>query len=168
MIRLADFSDLESILAIYSSARKYMRNQGNPNQWINGYPQKEMLISDIEQGHLYVFEDENGIFGVFALIIGEDPAYQYIEGKWLTENRLYGTIHRIASDGSHHGLLQAAVDFSFKQVDVLRIDTHHDNHKMQSCIDRCGFEKCGIIYLEDGSPRIGYEMINLYNNKHEN
>ncbi len=166
MIRLATLADLDCILAVYSLARKYMRSQGNRNQWVNGYPQKEMLTNDIEQGHLYVFEDDDGIFGVFALIIGEDPTYQYIEGKWLTENRLYGTIHRIASDGSHRGLLQAAVDFSFKQVDVLRIDTHHDNRKMQSCIDHSGFEKCGIIYLEDGSPRIAYEMINPLN-KHD-
>lgn len=28
---------------------------------------------------------------------------------------------------------------------------------MQQVFEKNGFERCGIIYVEDGSPRIGYQ-----------
>ena len=30
---------------------------------------------------------------------------------------------------------------------------------MQHLIEKNGFQRCGIIYVEDGSPRIAYEKI---------
>lgn len=34
---------------------------------------------------------------------------------------------------------------------------------MQHLICKNGFQKCGIIYVEDGSPRIAYEKIEISN-----
>ena len=39
----------------------------------------------------------------------------------------------------------------------LRIDTHADNKVMQKQILKNGFTRRGIVYMEDGSPRIAYE-----------
>ena len=92
-----------------------------------------------------------------AFIIGEDSTYLRIEdGKWLNENP-YGTIHRIASDGAVKGLFSACIDFCKSQMEDLRIDTHADNKTMQHLILKNGFQKCGIIYLTNGSPRIAYQ-----------
>ena len=33
MIRLASFNDLDEILTVYDTARKFMRATGNPTQW---------------------------------------------------------------------------------------------------------------------------------------
>lgn len=41
----------------------------------------------------------------------------------------------------------------------LRIDTHADNHTMQHLIQKHGFQKCGIVYVEDGTPRIAYQYL---------
>ena len=30
---------------------------------------------------------------------------------------------------------------------------------MQQAVTRCGFQKCGTIYLTDGSPRIAFDFI---------
>lgn len=158
-IRLAKNEDLMRLLTIYEAARIYMRKCGNLTQWQGGYPPKELLLSDIEKQQLFVIERARKIVGVFALIMGEDPTYTYIEnGAWIS-NEEYATIHRIASDGTCAGILKAAVSFAWKKIPHLRIDTHKDNFVMQRAILKCGFEKCGIIYLSDGSPRIAYEKI---------
>ena len=78
------------------------------------------------------------------------------DGVWRS-NETYGTIHRIASDGSG-GILRTAVEFCKKEISHLRIDTHHDNVIMQKAVAKLGFERSGIIHLANGSPRIAYEL----------
>ena len=94
---------------------------------------------------------------MFVFVIGDDPTYEIIEdGAWPSDSP-YGTIHRIAGDGQGKGILRLCVDFCKKQIDTLRIDTHHDNRIMQNAIKKNGFQRCGIIYSVDGSPRIAYQ-----------
>ena len=155
-IRKATPSDLEEIIKIYHTAKAFMISTGNKSQWLNGYPQRELLEEDIAKGYCHVYED-HGIHGVFALIEGEDPTYREIEdGQWLN-NKPYGTIHRIGSDGTVKGVLAAAVDYCKTICPVLRIDTHYDNKVMQHLVTKNGFRRCGIIHLADGSPRIAYQ-----------
>lgn len=157
-IRIAREEDLPEILRIYAYARGFMAANGNPNQWGTTNPPKEMLEADIAEEKLYVATKEDMIRGVFFFDIGEDPTYQKIyEGAWLS-NTPYGTIHRIASCGSG-GLFAACVEFCLRKCSHLRIDTHHDNHIMQHVVEKAGFQRRGIIYIADGSPRIAYERI---------
>lgn len=157
MIRKAKSDELQKILAIYASAKEFMHTHGNPNQWNGAYPDKDTLVCDIDMGHLYVMADDvDNIYGVFALIGGKDATYEYIEGKWGSDTP-YGTIHRIASDGSKRGVMRECFDFARKMYSHLRVDTHEDNKPMQNAVKRCGFVYAGIIYLADGSPRLAYE-----------
>ena len=160
MIRLAKTVDLPQMLAVYRIARQFMIDSGNPNQWNAGYPSDELLLQDIEQQQLYVEEIDGAINGVFVLAMGEDPTYAHIEGgEWLS-NEPYGTIHRIASNGSSSGFFGRCMAFCESRITHLRVDTHHDNAVMQHLAEKAGFLRCGIIHLPDGSPRIAYEKIN--------
>ena len=153
--------DLPDILRIYECAKQFMRANGNMFQWVNGYPSEELLTADIEKEQLYVVRNGRHICGVFALIIGPDPTYEYIEnGSWISDSR-YGTIHRIASDGSVRGVLDKAVEFCEKKISHLRVDTHEVNLPMQNAVIRNGFSKRGIIYIADGTPRFAYEKTAL-------
>jgi len=49
--------------------------------------------------------------------------------------------------------------FAMEQNPHVRIDTHADNHVMQHVLAKHGFQRRGIIYLEDGDPRIAFERI---------
>lgn len=159
IIRNATAGDLEDILAIYESARSYMNETGNPTQWAGGYPKRELLEDDIAKEQLYVYVAKGDVHGVFAFIIGDDPTYAVIEnGEWLN-NEPYGTIHRIASDGKCMGVLGECVRFCAERIGNLRIDTHHDNRVMQEAVTRQGFQECGVIYVDDGSPRIAYQRL---------
>ena len=161
MIRLAQREDLSAILAVYEAARRYMRENGNPTQWGESYPERAMLEEDIRRRQLYVDEQEGAIHGVFAFILGEDPTYAYIEdGTWLNDAP-YGTIHRVAGDGTVRGTFDRCLAFCKGRSQELRIDTHRDNLTMQHLIERSGFARCGIVYMEDGSPRIAYQLSNF-------
>ena len=94
---------------------------------------------------------------MFAFILGDDPTYAYIEdGQW-PNSKPYGTIHRIGTDGTIHGAVKAARDYALQFTDEVRADTHEDNKPMQHTLAKNGFVRCGVIYLEDGAPRIAYQ-----------
>lgn len=158
MIRLAEQQDLERILEIYRIAREFMKQNKNESQWGTSYPPRSLLEEDIRCRQLYVYLSEDVVRGVFAFILGEDLTYSYIEqGTWKSDTS-YGTIHRIASDGEVRGVFGKCLEFCKSQIDHIRIDTHENNRVMQHLILNHGFEKCGIIYLEDGSPRLAYQF----------
>ena len=46
-----------------------------------------------------------------------------------------------------------------KNVFSLRIDTHRDNISMRRFIEKSSFDFCGVIYVEDGTPRVAFEKI---------
>ena len=158
LVRKAKWEDLPRIEIIYSYARSFMEKTGNPNQWGKTNPPVEQLEKDIDGGDLYVITDERTIHGVFYFYIGDDPTYNRIEGGQWRLDTAYGTIHRIAGDGSG-GILGTAVQFGKRQIGHLRIDTHEDNKIMQSAIAKQGFQRRGIIYIADGSPRIAYDLL---------
>lgn len=157
-IRKAGPADMSRVLEIYAYARKFMAEHGNPNQWRDTHPKEEQFWEDVGRGDLYVIEDNASIHGVFAFLLGEDPTYSRIyEGSWHYD-RPYGTIHRIAGDGSG-GILHACVVHCEQVIGHLRIDTHHDNIVMQNAVRKEGFRECGIIYIADGTPRIAYDRL---------
>lgn len=160
IIRYSAPADLPEMLHMYARARERMAANGNPHQWGDeGYPQEELLRADMAAGHGYVMEQDGHLVGTFAFIIGDDPTYAYIEdGQWLNDAP-YGTIHRICSDGVTRGVVSEAVRWCRGVIRNLRIDTHFDNHLMQHVIEKNGFKRCGVIYVEDGSPRIAYQQL---------
>lgn len=160
-IRKSKAEDLEKILTIFDSARRFMRSKGNYSQWGDDYPGKSHIVEDILNGNSYVGVDEEGEpVMTFAFIPGKDPTYEIIrEGEWLNDE-FYGTIHRIASNGKQRGVLKSACDFCFQFVENIRIDTHEDNFPMLKALRENEFIKCGIIKCRDGSPRIAFQKQN--------
>lgn len=157
-IRPATVGDLEPLMRIFEQARNFMNATGNPNQWINGYPQKELIQAEIEEGHCYVCQNEdNQLVATFCLIAGPDPTYAYIEdGAWPSAHP-YHVIHRLASDGTCHGIARECIQWCSQINSCLRADTHADNKVMQHLLEQNGFIRCGIIYVANGTPRIAYQ-----------
>ena len=159
MIRHAKKSEIDRLLEIYESAKHFMHTNGNPNQWNGAYPDSEVIGTDIEKKQLYVAEDESGyIYACFALIGGNDPTYDYIEGAWQSDTP-YGTIHRIAGDGTRRGVFAECTSFARTMFNHLRVDTHEDNVPMQNAVKRDGFKYAGVIYIADGSPRVAFDWV---------
>ena len=158
-IRKANYKDLEEIRLIYQSARKFMSDNGNPNQWGNNNPPLSRTEEDLRENNLYVVEDCKDILAVFFYKYGDDPTYKIIyQGSWLN-NSPYGVIHRIAvSDKARgKGIAGICFDFAYNQCKNLKIDTHKDNIPMQRALAKHGFKQCGIIHLVNGDERIAFQ-----------
>ena len=159
MFRQATIKDMPAIDAVYASARRFMAENGNPNQWGTTNPPREKLLRHLSLGELYVEETDGAIHAAFSLTFGDDPTYGVIDdGSWLSDAP-YAAIHNVASDGSVAGFFTRCVAFCRERSDHLRIDTHADNRVMQHLVLKHGFSRRGIIYLANGSPRIVYEWI---------
>lgn len=159
IIRKANIDDLQKIRLIYQSARKFMCENGNPNQWGKVNPPLVRTEEDIRENNLYVVDSDNDVLAVFYYKFGEDPTYKVIyQGAWLNESP-YGVIHRIAvSDKARgKGIAGLCFDYAFGKCKNLKIDTHRDNIPMQRALDKHGFTKCGIIHLVNGDERIAYQ-----------
>ncbi len=151
--------DLEAVMKLYADARKFMGENGNPTQWVNGYPTLEMVSGDIQEESSYVCVEDDVILGVFRFTIGIDPTYIHIyEGSWLNEEP-YGVVHRIASSGQKKGVASYCLNWCLEQWGNIRIDTHRDNYIMQNLLLKNGYSRCGIIYLENGDERIAFQKI---------
>ncbi|MBQ8932739.1 MAG: GNAT family N-acetyltransferase [Lachnospiraceae bacterium] len=164
-IRHSAEQDLDRMMEIYSGARKFMAEHGNPHQWgPTNWPPEELIRNDIKSGNSYVcLNDAGNVIGTFYFIQGKDiePTYRDIsEGAWLDDSP-YGVVHRIASDGSERGIGTFCINWAFEQCGHLRIDTHGDNHTMQELLRNLGFIHCGTIHVEeDNYPRLAFEKTN--------
>lgn len=157
MIRKATKSDLNEIMRVLAAAKKFMRDNGNLTQWQGGYPEAELISDDICDENEYVIVDDNGnICACFGMFEGNDPTYEYIEGAWGDETS-YVAVHRVASDGTQRGIFRRIFDYVSTRHSHIRIDTHKDNIAMQRAVTSCGFTYRGIIFVEDGTPRMAYE-----------
>lgn len=157
-IRRSIPADIPHMMDIFAHARRFMSHTGNPNQWVNGYPDRERLLNDIQSGSSYVCLMDDKIVGTFVMQEGADPTYSTIyEGQWLNDAP-YVTIHRIAGNGEVKGLLHTALQFALQCHSNIRIDTHRDNTVMQNALRKEGFRYCGIIHCWNGDERLAYQL----------
>lgn len=166
-------ADIDTILHIIGQAQEYLKHQGI-DQWQNGYPNREAIVSDIQMGYGYVLLMNDKVVGTVAVTFDGEKTYDSIyEGKWLSDLKHaashrseYATIHRIAVDAQYKGAgLASEIIGNIEQmcrnraVHSIRVDTHRRNTSMQRLLEKNGFLYCGIIYLEDRSERIAFEKI---------
>ena len=178
--RKSTFDDVDRILEIIEKAKIELRKLGL-DQWQNGYPNREVIESDVKKGISYVLEEtaENNkkpgekvfgkIVGTIVLSPEREEPYSKIEGKWIT-NDDYIVIHRLAVDSEikNKGIATKILEFSEKEciknkILSIKADTHENNEPMKRFLEKNGFNYCGVIYLDRepdvGEKRIAYEKI---------
>lgn len=149
-IRHTQLSDLPVLLEIFAGARRFMAENGNPNQWGDHTPTRETLEEDIAAGHSYVCLDSGHIAAAFYFSTAGEPTYRVIrEGAWL-DDAPYGVVHRIAAAEQGRGAAAYCLEWCLEQCGNIRIDTHRDNKPMQRLLARLGYTYCGLIDLENG------------------
>ena len=167
MIRRTTLADLDRLMPIFDEARRTIAALGI-DQWQDGYPNPEVIAADIDRGESYAVETDGIVCGTFAMLTGGEPTYDKIyDGAWLTGDSTDGylAIHRVAISVARRGsgistaIINHAADFAKAHgKSSLRIDTHEGNVVMRRMLEKNGFEYCGVIYLENGDPRVAYEL----------
>lgn len=159
-IRHATVDDLGRIMEVLGAAKQVMRNAGNANQWIGGYPDEQAILRDMEQGGAIVVEDDGEVVAYFAFLPSPEPTYAAIyEGAWLDDTLPYHVVHRMGAVPEARGIFASAMDYCFSADPNIRVDTHRDNKIMQHLFEKHGFTYCGIICLANGDERLAYQKL---------
>ena len=161
--RKGETEDLERIMELVADAQNWFREQGI-DQWQDGYPTDELILSDIAHNENYIVE-LNGIAVATAVIsFAGEPTYAKIKGKgWLNENP-YAVVHRIAvsDECRRKGIAKEILHFTEERciergISDIRIDTHCDNKAMRALLKKMGYAHCGRITLTSGAYREAYQ-----------
>ena len=92
-LRLSEIKDIENIIKIINKGKEKLKNE-NIDQWQGEYPNKDVIMEDIEKGYSYVLELDGEIIGTAAVSLDGEETYNKIyEGKWISEEP-YGVVHR--------------------------------------------------------------------------
>ncbi|MEN2487018.1 GNAT family N-acetyltransferase [Flavobacterium sp. B11] len=160
-LRKANLSEIPQIWEILQDAIEQRRLDGS-TQWQDGYPNELSIKSDIENGYGYVFTEDESILAYAAIIFDKEPAYENIEGKWLTDGN-YTVVHRVAVSKLAKGkgiatkLFESIEGLSVEnKIYSIKVDTNFDNTPMLKILDRLKYTYCGEVYFR-GSARKAFE-----------
>lgn len=162
-LRKANSSEITPIWEILQQAIEQRRQDGS-EQWQDGYPNQQTVYDDITNGDGYVMTDNDAIIAYAAIIFGVEPAYEEIQGHWIT-NGDYAVVHRVATSNSVKGkgvatkLFKLIEDLSIEHgVFSIKVDTNFDNIPMLKILERLDYIYCGEIFF-GGAPRKAFEKV---------
>lgn len=159
--RKAESADQAQIWAILQQAIIRRKKDGS-RQWQDGYPNENVVAKDLKNGFGYVICEGVNIAGYVAIIFNAEPAYDKIEGSWLT-NGEFLVVHRLAVSEQYAGrglakkILDHTEELALKnQIFSVKADTNFDNVAMLKTFERAGYQYCGKVTF-NGSPREAFE-----------
>ena len=167
MIKRATLNDLDRAMEIIEDARLFLRESGSTQWNESGYPFKSTLEEDIRLGRLYALWLKGDIAAI-GVIAGLEEVYPKIQGKWITNDDNYLTIHRLAVAKEYRGLGLAkrfmgyVEDFAIDNNKTsIRIDTHEVNEIVNHIAKKLNYKYCGIVdyTFEPHGKRLAYERI---------
>lgn len=161
LLRKANLSEVPQIWEIIQDAIEQRRLEGS-KQWQDGYPNELSIENDINNGYGFVLTENESILCYAAIIFGIEPAYEEIEGKWLT-NGDYAVVHRVAVSKLAKGkgiatkLFQNIEGLCLKHnIHSIKVDTNFDNVPMLKILDKLDYTYCGEVYFR-GAARKAFE-----------
>jgi GNAT superfamily N-acetyltransferase len=162
-LRQASATELPFIWEILQQAILQRKLDGS-KQWQDGYPNEQTVRNDMQHGCAYVLVDDETIIAYAAIIFDIEPAYNALDGQWLTVGD-YAVVHRVATAKAVKGRGVATSLFSMiedlckaRDIYSIRVDTNFDNVPMLKVLKRFGYTYCGEVFYE-GAPRQAFEKV---------
>ena len=162
IFRKATTEDIDAVAQIMAAASGRLGAAG-VDQWQRGYPNRESVERDVEQGVGMVLCEGATILTYGAVIFTGEPAYDDLTGgEWLRKGD-YACVHRLCVNEIFVGMgfskqfMMAVEAMAAERVKSIRIDTHPDNLIMQGLVRSMGYTYCGDVVIE--SRRLAYEKL---------
>jgi GNAT superfamily N-acetyltransferase len=153
--RKATLEDVPQIWVILQQAIARRKKDGS-RQWQDGYPNESSIKEDIEQGVSYILTADDTVAGYTAILINDEPAYDNLEGEWLT-NDDFVVVHRLAVSDAYIGkglaqkMMFATEEVALQQdIFSVKVDTNFDNIPMLKIFEKLGYTYCGEVMLRGG------------------
>lgn len=162
-LRKATPSDIPTIWEILQQAIARRKADGS-EQWQDGYPNEQSIRNDLANGSAYVLVENDQIIAYAAIIFGVEPAYNDIQGNWLTDGE-YVVVHRVAT--SDNAIGKGAATHLFKLIEELaldsnvfsiKVDTNFDNPAMLHILAKLDYVYCGEVFFR-GAARKAFEKV---------
>ena len=161
--RKATHHDADRIWEILQQAITKRKEEGS-NQWQDGYPNPKVIAKDISSEIGFVLIVDGQIAGYTAIAINDEPAYDAIQGTWLTTGD-FVVFHRaaIAKEFVGQGLANILFDCiesyaAENNIYSVKADTNFDNQPMLYLFEKLGYVYCGEVFFR-GAPRKAYEKV---------
>jgi len=161
--RKATLNETPQIWEILKDAIARRKRDGS-DQWQNGYPNVTSIEMDIAKDTAYVLVDGDTIIGYCAVLVNDEPEYENIKGKWLT-NGNFVVCHRVAISEKYlgKGLAQKMLGYIediaiAKDIKSIKADTNYDNIGMLRIFEKLGYSYCGEVTFR-GSARRAFEKV---------
>lgn len=161
--RLAKAEEVNAIWDILQEAIERRKEDGSA-QWQDGYPNLQVVAKDMERNAGYVLVDGDHLVGYCALFIDDEPAYNDIQGSWISDGS-FVAFHRVAVSKDYIGkgiaqqLLVHIESFARDQgIPSLRADTNFDNAAMLRIFEKLNYQYCGEVVFRGGA-RKAFEKI---------
>lgn len=159
--RKASSADIPQIWIILQQAILRRKNDGSL-QWQDGYPNEAVVRADTEKEIGLVLTDGEIIVGYTAILFNDEPAYDDLQGTWLT-NGDFAVVHRLAISDAYigKGLAQKIMQFTEdvarrNTIFSIKVDTNFDNIPMLKIFEKLDYTFCGEVSFR-GSPRKAFE-----------
>ncbi|RFZ91131.1 GNAT family N-acetyltransferase [Mucilaginibacter conchicola] len=159
--RQAKTSELTGIWEIMLHAISKRKAEGS-DQWQDGYPNPRVIENDIRQKAGFVLLQGGSVAAYAAIVKNQEPAYENIQGKWLTDGD-FMVVHRIAVSAGYAGrgiagqIMAYAENLALEQgIYSVKVDTSDDNIAMLRTFERAGYKYCGEVSLR-GQQRMAFE-----------
>ncbi|HJS01187.1 MAG TPA: GNAT family N-acetyltransferase [Flavobacterium sp.] len=159
--RKATISEADSIWAILQQAIIRRQLDGS-QQWQDGYPNVDVVKNDIQKEAAYVLTENNVIVGYASIVFNDEPAYNQLDGKWLS-NSDFVVLHRLAISENHLGKGLAKKILLFTEelalennIFSIKVDTNFDNNAMLHIFEKLNYVYCGEVEFR-GSKRKAFE-----------
>ena len=161
-LRLAKIQDLPEIMDVVIDAQEFLKSQDS-GQWQDGTPSIATIAEDSTNGRFYVWEEDEKIVGIIALLDHDADYDNLVSGKWRFSGP-YIVIHRFAVRSEYHSpgiaikMLKAVEEIAKERnIETIRIDTHEKNTPMISLLLKNGFQECGKVLIEKTKSRITFD-----------
>ena len=160
IFRQAQSCETDRIMQIIRQAQARMHAAGS-RQWQDGYPAPGHISADIGRNRGYVLckpgvEGPLSVIAYGAVVFDGEPAYDAIDGQWLTDEP-YVLVHRIAVADGERGRGVAAEFLhrvealaSERGVKAFRIDTNFATRTRLRLLERWVFSFGGKVFTRRG------------------
>jgi ribosomal protein S18 acetylase RimI-like enzyme len=152
-IRPAYIEELDVLHGIVRDATRHMDEQGIP-QWDEMYPNKAILLKDIERQEMHVIEPDGQVAGF--IVINEDQSPEYAAVEWTYPGRTL-VVHRltIAPTYQRRGLATRLMDFAEETAAIqgyscIRLDAFKHNPAAFTLYENRGYRKAGLVRFRKG------------------
>lgn len=146
--------DLPEIVSLFGEATRHMDARGI-HQWDAIYPDRQILLEDIEQGILQIGTLDGQIAVVFVL--EECTEDDYEEADWSAHPERIIVLHRLCVHPAFQGrgIARAAMDYLEQAVrergiSTIRLDAFSQNPTALRLYESRGYRKAGEITYRKG------------------